>query len=59
MHIIVSSVCSISDIEAVMNSLISLIILVPEGEELVNKFCQEVGNTDTSSNQWNQVRLRM
>ena len=41
-----------------MNSLISLIILVPECDELVNLFCQSVAALD-EKNQWNQVRLRV
>jgi len=48
----------LTEIEAVMNSLISLIILVPDCEELVNLFCQTVGAIDEKS-QWSEVRLRV
>ena len=41
-----------------MNSLISLVILVPDCDELVKLFCQSVAAVDEKS-QWSQVRLRM
>ncbi|XP_067931256.1 eukaryotic translation initiation factor 3 subunit M-like [Watersipora subatra] len=53
-----STEASEAEIEAVMNSLISLVILVPDCDEMVSLFCQAVAATDKKS-QWDEVRLRV